>query len=476
MAPDLISLSATEMARLVRAKAVSPVELVEAHLDRIARVNPALHAFAHLDAEGARAQATEATIVRSRVSQPLRGVPITIKSSIDVAGLRCECGTRLRQGHVAAGDAPLVARLRAAGAVILGVTNVPELLMAYETDNFLYGRTNNPWDLSRTAGGSSGGESAAIAARCSAAGIGSDGGGSVRVPAHFCGICALKPTPGRIPITGHYPAAAGPSTITAVAGPMARRVADLRLLFEVTTGHNWYDSASAPVAVRHPRREEVRRLRVAYFEDDGLTPVTDETRTAVRRAARALQEQGFTVEAYRPAGLEQARQTWWTLFGESGALLVEAMVGDRLAEIHPLSLDLLGAGPEARRAPFEKLLMAWVARDLMRERLLRQMEDWPVLLCPVGALPAFRHGERLWQIGSATVTYPEAFSYCQMFNLLGNPAVVAPVGRSPEGLPIGVQVVGRPWEDEIVLAVAEELEIAVGSPALPERPADLTGR
>ena len=170
------------------------------------------------------------------ISDPLHGVPISIKSSIDVAGHRCEAGSRLRAGYVASEDAPLVARLRAAGAVILGVTNAPEMLMAWETDNLLYGRTNNPWDLTRTAGGSSGGEAAAIAAGLSAGGVGSDGGGSIREPAHFCGICGLKPTPGRIPSTGHFPKAGGPFALLGVVGPMARTVADLQILFEVMAG------------------------------------------------------------------------------------------------------------------------------------------------------------------------------------------------------------------------------------------------
>ena len=467
---DLISLSALEMARLVRTKAISPLELVDAHLARIAEVSPRVNAFAHLDPEGARAQArvAETAVIRNDSSQPLLGVPLTIKSSIDVAGLPCECGSRLRQGYVAQSDAPLVARLRAAGAVILGVTNVPELLMAYETDNLLYGRTNNPWDVTRTAGGSSGGEAAAIAARCSAAGIGSDGGGSIRVPAHFCGLCGFKPTPGRIPTTGHFPGTAGPSVLTAVVGPLARRVADLQALFEATAGHDYYDSASAPVGIRRVRPEDRLGIRIGFFEDDGIVPVTAETRAAVRTAAEALSRQGFTVRPFRPTGLDEAHALWLTLFCEAGALHVESMVGDRLRDLHPLSLELLSAGPEAHRAPFEKLLQAWVKRDLMRNDLLRQMEDWPVLLCPVAAVPAFRHGERSWQIDGQTVKYPEAFSYSQMFNVLGNPAVVVPVGRSPEGLPIGVQVAARPWQDEVALAVAEQLETVVGPAALPD--------
>ena len=204
---DLTLASSLEMAQQIREKRISAAELVELHLARIERLNTKLNAFVDVNAERVRHEAREAdsALTAGREIGPLHGVPISIKSSIEVAGMKCEAGTRLRAGFVATHDAPLVERLRRAGAVILGVTNTPELLMAWETDNLLHGRTNSPWDLNRTPGGSSGGESAAIASGMSAGGVGSDGGGSIRVPAHFTGICGLKPTPGRIPSTGKLP-------------------------------------------------------------------------------------------------------------------------------------------------------------------------------------------------------------------------------------------------------------------------------
>lgn len=223
----LTFLLAVEMARQIREKKISPVELVDAHLRKIERLNPKLNAFVQVDVERARkqARAAEQAVTNGKTLGSLHGVPVSIKSSLEVAGLRCQAGTRLRAGFVAGQDAPLVARLRSAGAIVLGVTHTPQLLMAWEMDNLLYGRTNNPWDLERTPGGSSGGEAAAIAAGMSAGGVGSDGGGSIRVPAHFSGICGLKPTPGRIPATGHYPASAGPFALIGVVGPktMAER-------------------------------------------------------------------------------------------------------------------------------------------------------------------------------------------------------------------------------------------------------------
>src|SRR6202521_5207359 len=290
---ELTLLSAVAMAQQIRQEKLSPIELVEAHLKGIERLNPILNAFVQVDAEGAlrQARAAEAAVSRKQRLGPLHGVPVSIKSSIEVAGLRCEAGTKLRAGHVASQDAPLVSRLRHAGAIILGTTNCPELLMAWETDNLLYGRTNNPWDLSRTPGGSSGGEAAAIASGCSAGGVGSDGGGSIRVPAHFSGICGLKPTPGRIPATGHYPESVGPFALVGVVGPMARTVEDLRVLFEVMQGPDDGDPSAAPVPVRWPLEENLRKVRIGYFEEEGRTPVTQETRAAVRTAAEALRRE-----------------------------------------------------------------------------------------------------------------------------------------------------------------------------------------
>src|SRR6267154_2056264 len=288
-------LPAVVMAEQIRNKKISPVELIEAHLAQIEKLNPQLNAFVQVDAQGARRAAHDAEIaVMQRTTLgPLHGVPVSIKSSLEVAGMRCESGTRLRAGFVPTADAPLVARLRAAGAIILGVTNVPELLMAWETDNLLYGRTNNPWDLTRTAGGSSGGEAAAIAAGLSAGGVGSDGGGSIREPAHFTGICGLKPTPGRIPSTGHFAKSGGPFALIGVVGPMARTVADLKLLFEAIAGPDNGDPSSAPVPLRKINEKELRKVGIGFFEEDGRTPVTTETRLAVQDAARLLSQTGL---------------------------------------------------------------------------------------------------------------------------------------------------------------------------------------
>jgi len=457
---ELTFLSAVSMAEKIRRKELSPVELVEAHLTRVEKLNPKLNAFVQVDTQGARQQArvAEAAVSSGQKLGPLHGVPLSIKSSIEVAGLRCESGTKLRAGTIAAQDAPLVARLRRAGAIILGVTNTPELLMAWETDNLLYGRTNSPWDHSRTPGGSSGGEAAAIAGGMSAGGVGSDGGGSIRVPAHFSGICGLKPTPGRIPATGHFPAPAGPFALLGVVGPMARTVDDLKVLFEVMQGPDDGDPSAAPVPLHWPGKGGLTRNCIGYFEDDGRTPVTPETHAAVRTAAETLKLAGFQVEPFRPQGLELARQLWWRLFGVAGGMVLGPLTQGREAELSPILREFFNCVAAEPSHTGQSLLEAWIQRDAVRTRLFAQMRKYPVLLCPVAAIPAFRHGERSWQVEGKTVQYLDAWSYSEWFNLLGAPAAVVPVGKSPEGLPIGVQIVARPWEEELVLSVAAALE------------------
>ena len=466
---DFIFLSARAMAEQVRNKKVSPVELVDAHLAQIEKLTAKLNPFVQVDAQRARraAKHAESQVMAESMLGPLHGVPLSIKSSFSVEGLRWEAGTRLRQGIVARHDAPLVARLKDAGAIILGTTNTPELLMAWETDNLLYGRTNNPWGLERTPGGSSGGEAAAIAAGMSAGGVGSDGGGSIRVPAHFSGICGLKPTPGRIPSSGHFPVSAGPFAAIGVVGPMARKVDDLRILFEVMQGPDIGDTNAAPVPLHWPTDDESRKLRVGYFEDDGRTPVTHEIRVAVRMAGEALRTAGFQVEHFRPEGLEEVGQLWCRYFVVAGGMLLRPMFNGRESDLSPILRQFLQWSAAEPPLTGETMLDAWIQRDILRAKFLPQMDRYPILLCPAAAIPAFRHGERTWQVEGKTVKYFDAWSYAEFFNLLGNPAAVVPVGRSSEGLPIGVQIVGRPWEEEQVLAVAAALEKQCGAWSVP---------
>jgi len=456
-------LSATEQLTLLRRRAIAPVELAEEHIRQIERLNPRVNALVDFDAERVRAQAGRVQIG----SGALAGLPVTVKSSISVAGYRCEIGSALLRGSIPEANAVLVDRLLAAGAVILGTTNCPEFLMAYETENLLYGSTRNPWDLERTAGGSSGGEAAAIAAGLSAGGLGSDSGGSVREPAHFAGICALKPTAGRFPEGGHLPPCRGPFAFLGSIGPMARTVGDVALLFEALSGPDTADASGAPVAHRAVTLEEAKQVPIGWFDDDGLVPVTAETRAAVEAAARALERQGFKVERFRPHTLEAARKLWWTFFMQCGAMLYEPWIRGREEELSPTFRDFLAQARGGEPLTATSLLEAWVESDAVRGRMLEEMREFPVWLCPVCSVPAFRPFERSWTVEGQTVTYLDAMRYTQWFNLLGGPAAVVPVSRSAEGLPIGVQVAGRPYADELVLAVTAVVESVFGYQAPP---------
>jgi len=455
-----------EVTAAVKARKVSPVELVDATLTRIEKLEPKLTAFMNLDATGARkqARAAEDAVARGGALGPLHGVPLTIKCNIDVAGLACPAGSPLRADYVPAEDAPLVARLRAAGAIILGNTNTPEFLMAWESNNQIRGGTSNPWNLGHSAGGSSGGEAAAISSGCSFGGIGSDGGGSIRVPAHFCGICGLKPTPGRVPSTGHYPPGAGALSWLGVVGPMARTIADVRAMFEVVAGPDAGDALSAPVPIADASSvsERLKRLRVGVLETDALGKATPETEAAVHRAAKILEGAEFAIEPFRLDGLDRVIDCWWFFFGPVVAQLFTDTVKGHEATLSPIFKEYYSVALPREPLSGEAILAARTDRDNLRAEILRQMRDVPILISPVSTEPAFRHGKGNYQLGKPHC-YRDTMRFSQWTNLTGFPGATVPLGMSAEGLPIGVQVIGRPYEEELVLAVAEKIEAARGA-------------
>jgi len=450
----------TEMVSLLRAGAISSLELVDAHLDQIERRNPHLNAFTMVLADQARASARRADQAL-RVG-PLHGVPLTVKDSFDVAGLPTRLGSYFAPEVAAAEDSAVVSRMRRAGAIILGKTNTPEFLMSYETDNFITGRTNNPWDVERTPGGSSGGEAAAIASGCSPGGVGSDGGGSIGLPAHFCGIAGLKPTPGRVSSFGHHPVEII-SGIT-VAGPMARSVADLRLLFEVLAGYDDRDPCAAPVPLGIPPHQGVsgEPWKIGVMEQFYDVPVQAAVRRAVRAAAGALSASGFAVETFQPRGLERAPNLWSFFFAELPARLRKERIAGRESEAHWTSTETLEGALDRPPASGWQVVEALANRDLMRRRLLEQMRLFPVLLLPVASTVAFRHRERSFPTETKPVGLFQATMPLTPFNLLGLPALTVPFTVSDEGLPVGVQLVARPWEEERLLELGERLEAARG--------------
>lgn len=437
------------VAGLIRAKQVSPVEVAESYLQRIAQLNPALNAIVTIAPDVIeRAKAAEAAVMRGEEVGALHGVPITIKDTIETAGLRTTSGSIIRQDYIPAVDAPAVARLKDAGAIILGKSNAAEMAMDYNADNPVFGRTNHPLNPTLTPGGSSGGEAVAIATGMSPSGLGSDLAGSVRIPAHFCGIAGLKSTTGRVPGEGQFPPSTGPYALGAVIGPMARRVDDLRLMFAVLT-----DSSIA-------RDHDLRGARVAWYADDGVAPVTDETAGAVAHAAQALADAGLVTEQRRPPHVERGNEMWLKLFSRASVVQLRKVYQGRESVGGSFVSWRLATADDSPAPTLDDYIAGWMERDRLREELLRWMETTPLIIAPVGATPAYPHDTLKVTVGSSTMGTFRAFSYAQTFNVFDLPVVTVPAGRSKDGLPIGVQIVGRPFAEDVVLAAAEIVEKA----------------
>jgi len=430
------------MAEAVRRREISALELVDAHLAAIATENPKINAFIEIYRDEARARA------QTPLQGPLAGVPVTVKDSLDIAGRVTHCGSLLRRGLVAGRDSTVVERLQRAGAIILGKTSAPEFLYNYETDNRLIGRTNHPWDLSRTPGGSSGGEAAAIAAFLSAGGVGSDGGGSIREPAHFCGICGLKPTPGRVPAGGHWPEIAHPTGFMGVAGPMARSVQDTRLLFETLAGYDVRDPFSVPVELRAASLEG---LRLAVWDQVPVQPVC---RQAVHRTAALLDSCGYPATDFPFELIHGAHELWRLLFVDLLTPGIRAFISGREDECSWTGLQLMEyAREEITTARLSECLLQ---RDRMRARLLEWMGERTVIVAPAFGVTAFPHRHRDFEL-------MDAVRPLTPWNLLGFPALIVPMLVGEDGMPAGVQLIGAPYAEELLLHLGERLEEARGS-------------
>ena len=465
---DLTNLSATELVRIIRGKQASPVDVAQAHLDRIEQLNPALNAIVTIAPDILdRARQAEASLMRGDTPGPLHGLPLTIKDTIETADLRSTSGSVVRAQFVPHEDAPSVARLRMGGAIILGKTNAAEMAMDYTADNPVFGRTNNPHDSSRTPGGSSGGEAAAIATCMSAGGLGSDLAGSIRIPAHFCGIAGLKPTTGSVPGAGQFPPSIGPYSLGAAIGPMARRVEDLHLLFSSLCETKLSRGLLATDSLLN-MSAAMRGCRVAWYTDDDVAPVTEETRGAVARAASALNDAGLIAEQRRPPGLERGYELWLKLFSRASVVQLRNVYTGREEEGGDFVRWRLATADDTPAPTLDEYISAWMERDRLRLTLNQWMTEVPLLVAPVGATPALKHDTLKVTIGGTTLSTFRAFSYSQAFNVFDLPSVSVPAGVSASGLPIGVQIVGRPFEEEAVLVAAAVVEEALGGWRAPQ--------
>jgi amidase len=460
----IISASASELAAAIRSKEVSSKIVVEACLDRIAKVNPKINAIVQLTADSAReaADKADAALARGEIKGSLHGVPVTIKDTLETKGVICTGGTKGRANYIPQDDATAVARLRAAGAIILGKTNVPELAGAIESDNLIYGRTNNPYDLARTPGGSTGGEAAIIAAGGSPLGLGTDAGGSIRIPAHFCGLAAIKPTSGRVPRTGQFPMPLGARNAVFHVSLIARRVEDLALALPIISGPDFRDHSIVGMPLGDPRNVTLRDLRVAYFEEDGVATPAKEIIAAVRDAAKSFMNAGVKVEESRPPDAAKAAIVYHDMSrGDGGAGTRAFLKSIGTTEISPLFEKALTYSVGPAMVSTTEALAAFVRWDLFRNSMLRFIENYDAVLSPVAPYPALLHGT------SFDDENRRGIGYAQMYNLTGWPSATVRVGTSPEGLPLGVQVAARPWREDVALALIQHLEKTFGGWKMP---------
>jgi fatty acid amide hydrolase len=499
---DTVFWNATDIAASVSKGEVSCAEVVDSHIQRIELVNPKLNAVVIplFDQAMKEAKAADERRSRGEALGPLHGVPITVKEIFDLVGTPSSGGVIGRTAKSST-DAAQVARLRAAGAIVLGKTNLSQLMIYVETDNPVYGRTNNPWNLERSPGGSSGGEAAILASGGSALGLGADIGGSVRNPAHCCGVFGFMPTADRVNRSGEWDPNGRPGGIQSQPGPLARSVADLTLAVRIMCQPAGDYTPTQALSWTPPESIAIRGLRVGAYNDNGLFPASQGVRRAVGLAAQALQEQGAEVESFVPPDCSEAWKLYFALMtADAAAVQREALGSTKKARqvgmliqlatlpdgVRPLLSGLANVLGQHRTAVLVQAMHRMSAegfnqlaaqREAYRQRFLAAMDadKFDVLVCPPFALPALLHGSSAW--------LTDAISYTTLYNLIGFPAGVVPVTRvraeetnsrikssdivdrtastidkGSEGLPLGVQVVARPWQDEVALATMATLE------------------
>jgi amidase len=461
---DLIFAPAHRLVAMLKAREISSVELVDTFNEQIELKNHGLNAVVTLVEERAAHEAIESDkrLGGKGVIRQLEGLPVTIKDSIITEDLRSTWGTKMFEHHVATADAPTVARLRAAGAIVIAKTNTPELTMDYDCDNPLFGPTNNPWDFSRVPGGSSGGEAAALAAGMSPLGLGSDYGGSIRVPAHFCGVAGLKPSWGTIPASGHMspgPAAPPPIAHMATIGPMARFVDDLTLAYNIVRGTHPSAPYAVPTFEARPETVDIKKLRCAVFSAACDVPVDADIRAAVERAAKALQKIGVPVDEVKPP-IDDGPAIWWEYAMADGNKLLIELFGSYVETLRDRIKQML-ATPSGEKSAAEFFRIA-LRRDAWRAELAEFMEKYPIIIGPPFCSSAFKHGALEVDVDGTSQSLYRANWPVLWANCAGLPGVVVPAGLDRHKLPVGVQVNGRAFGEEAVLAVARAIEHELG--------------
>jgi amidase len=475
--------SASQLLRALRRRTTTSRDLLEQSLERVARLNPALNAVVTLDAERARAAADAAdrAIEADSPLGPLHGLPITVKDTYETAGVRTTCGVPELSGHVPKGDAVSVARLRAAGAVIFGKTNTPTWAGDWQTTNPVFGTTHNPWDATRTPGGSSGGSAVAIAAGLAALELGSDIGGSIRVPAHCCGVFGHKPSHGLVPQRGHIPGP--PGTLSEYdlncIGPIARSAEDLALALGVLAGPLPENAHAVSLRLPRPRARRLEAFRVAAWLDDPAARIDTEMRDLLEAATATLERAGAKVDRHaRPeVDLAEAIETYVTLLSPVMSLTFPEEVARQMAQVGDQVPDdapgLIPASARAYAVRHRDWLRAHERREAIRARWAAFFGDFDVLLCPVMLTPAFplddsEFAGRTLQVNGEMRPYLENIRWPGLITMALLPATVIPVGRTRAGLPVGVQIVGPYLEDGTPLAFARAAERALGGFVPPE--------
>jgi len=480
---DLAFYSALELVVAIRNREISSRELLDHYLKRIEQYNPKINALVTLDIERAKKRADEADAALARGEQwgPLHGLPMTIKDTIETAGVRTTAGAPIHADHIPVQDAPAVARLKTAGAIVFGKTNAPVFAMDLQTYNPIFGVTNNPWDLSRSPGGSSGGSAAALAAGLTGLEIGSDIGGSIRNPAHYCGVYGHKPTYDIIPLRGHIPGPPGSlsGTDIAVLGPLARSAKDLSLALSILAGPDADEDRAWRLELPSPRRGSLREYRVAAWLDDPACPIDVEVRTCLEAAVAALRQEKVAVHEQARPGFHfaDALHTYFRLlWGATSPGFPREQIEELASAAGQIPSEADGYWDHFVRASSQRhydWLLANEARAHYRMRWAEFFQHYDVLLCPITPTPAVPHDHsepmmaRTIQVNGQARSYLDGIAWAGVIGMAYLPVTMAPVGRTAQGLPVGVQIVGPYLEDRTTIDFARRLADVIGGFAAP---------